>query len=287
MENSDKYNTFIYKSFRIAISTFRGFISDDCYEKGSALTFYSLMSLIPLLAIVFGIAQSFGIEQRISEEIRNQLQSQPEIANKIIQFSQSSLKETKGSLIASLGVIVLFWTTFSMIGSIESYFDKIWKIQKSRTWWQQIKRYTTFLFLLPLFLVVSSSIIIYSTTVAVAASKLINFSPLSFFAIKVIPSFFTWGMLSFFYFYFPNTKVLWTSGLVAGFITGLIFFIWQWIYVLFQTHATSYGAIYGSFAAVPLFLFWLNYSWLIILFGTELSYQIQKTLTSQSERQKK
>lgn len=263
--------------------TFRGFVEDACFEKGSALTFWSLMTIVPLLAIVFGIAQSFGIEQLISEEVKNQLKSQPEIAEKIVQFSQSYLKETRGGLIASLGIIALIWTTFSMSGSIESYFNKIWKISKSRTFWQQIKRYAVFILVLPLFLVLSSSITIYSVTVADAASGSVYFSSVVYFVIKVIPYFLTWGMLSFFYFYFPNTKVLWTSSLVAGIITCLIFSIWQWIYVQFQVHATSYGVIYGSFAAIPFFLFWLNYSWLIILFGTELSYQTQKALTDESQ----
>jgi len=280
-EDNNKYNSFFYRSLRIATSTFGGFISDDCFDKGSSLTFYSLMSLIPMLAIVFWIAQSFGVEQKISEEIRNQLQSQPEIASKLIQFSRSYLKEAKGSLIASLGILVLFWTTFSMIGNIASYFNKIWKIQKSRTLWQQFKSYTTFLFILPLFLVLSNSLIIYSTTLAVFASNFLNFSPLDFFIIKMIHYLITCCMLSFFYYYFPNTKVLLSSSIIAGTITSLIFFIWQWIYIEIQAHTTSYGAIYGSFAALPLFLFWLNYSWLIILFGTELSYEIQKDLKSQ------
>lgn len=277
LEQSVKYNTRIYKFLRVAIRTFQGFITDNCFEKGAALTYYTLMSLVPLLAIIFGIAQGFEVEQKISEAVKDQFQSQPEIANKIINFSQSYIKQVKGSLIASLGIIVLLWSIFSMIGNIENYFNKIWKIHKARTWWQQIKSYVLLLFLLPLFLVVSSSLTVYSTEVAAAASRLLGFSSFIFFVFKIIPYLSTWGMLSLFYFYFPNTKVLWRSSLIAGLITSLIFFIWQSIYVEFQTYATSYGAIYGSFAAIPLFLFWLNYSWLIVLFGIELSYHIQKS----------
>src|ERR1700722_18213443 len=107
-EHSFKH--FIYSFLRISISTFQGFIKDKGFEKASLLTFYSLLSLVPIAAIGFGIAQSLGFEEKFAEQVKHQLSSQPEIADKIIQFSLSTLKQTRGGIIAGFGIITLFWT---------------------------------------------------------------------------------------------------------------------------------------------------------------------------------
>lgn len=274
---------FIYKWLRIFISSVQGFMEDKGFDKASTLTFYTLLAIIPLLAIGFGIAQYLGFEDKFIEQIKTQFQSQPQVADKLIEFANSTLKTTKGSIIASFGIIVLFWTVLKTIGNIESFFDDIWHIKTPRTLWQEVKNYTPFILLFPIFLVGSSSVIIYASSTAIAASNAIKFlsflSPLIMYLFNFISYLISWCLLSLLYIYLPNTKVSWKAGFIAGIITGILYFIWQWVYVSFQVHASSYGTIYGGFAAVPLFLIWLNYSWLIIIFGAELCYQIQNKTT--------
>lgn len=141
---------------------------------------------------------------------------------------------------------------------------------------QKIYPYDSFF---PIFLVGSNSLILFMSTKALLAFKSIHIlnslSPIIQFVFQGLPYLISWGLLSFLYIYLPNTKVSWKAGITAGIITGVIYVIWQFIYITFQAHASSYGAIYGGFATLPLFLIWLNYSWLIILFGSELSYNIQ------------
>ncbi len=271
---------FFYKILAILISSIKGFINDKCFDKASTLTFYSLLSIVPLIAIGFGIAQELGFADKFAEQVKAQFQDQPQVAEKIIEFSNSTLKATKGNIIAAFGLAVLLWTVFRMIGNIGSFFDEIWKVKSTRTLWQQVKSYIPMIFLFPLFLVGSNSIIIYASTQALLTTQSINIlhvlGPFIRFLFQFIPYLISWGLLSFFYVFLPNTKVSWKAGVIAGVTTGMICVIWQWVYVTFQLHASSYGTIYGSFAAVPLFLIWLNYSWLIILFGTELTYHIQQ-----------
>ena len=125
----------------------------------------------------------------------------------------------------------------------------------------------------------SSIFLFFSSTVLKSAQAIewLNFlTPAVIFLFSLIPYLFSFGLLSFIYIYLPNTKVSWKAAIIAGFITGIIYVVWQYIYVTFQAKAASYGTIYGSFAAIPLFLIWLNYSWLIILFGVELTKSLQK-----------
>lgn len=279
-KQKSKPKNFFYKVLRILFGSIRGFIDDKCFDKASTLTFYSLLSIIPLMAIGFGIAQELGFADKFTEQVKAQLHSQPQVAEKLIEFSNSTLKTTKGNIIAWLGFIILLWTVLRMIGNIGSSFDEIWKVKTSPTLWQQLKRYIPMILLFPIFLVGSSSIIIFMSTKAILAFKSIEvlnvFSPFIEFIFQWIPYLVSWGLLSFIYIYLPNTKVSWKAGIIAGIITGILYVIWQWIYVTFQVNASSFGAIYGGFAALPLFLIWLNYSWLIILFGTELAHNIQE-----------
>lgn len=259
----------------IIVSSIYSFINNQCFNKGATLTFYSLFAIIPIIAIGFGIAQKLGFSQMFAEQIRKALDSQPEIATKIIQFSNAMLNKTKGSLIAGFGVVLLFWTVFRMIGNIESFFDDIWKVKKTRTFLQQLKYYIPLIILFPLFAVGASSLIIFATTKALFATENLKGLESIVYTLSTLAPFFLFCILFVLtYKLLPNIKVPWKAALIAGITAAILFQAWQWIYINFQVNASSYGAIYGTFAAIPLFLLWLNYSWLIVLFGTELSYQI-------------
>jgi membrane protein len=254
---------------KIIIKTIKSFMANNDFEKGSTLTFYTLMSIVPLIAISFGIAQFFGFEDLLTDQIKKQFSSQPEVAEKLIAFSEGTLKTTRGGLIASFGLLLLFWTVFRTIGNIADYFNQIWQVKKPRSLIQRFLHFTPIIFLLPIFLVISSSAVMYMSTFAgkwISPSLVVVFNFISYLI--------SWFLLSFLYIYLPNARVSWKAGFVAGIVTGILIFFWQWIYVTFQVGASSYGVIYGSFAAVPLFLVWLNYSWLIVLFGAELSHQL-------------
>lgn len=244
------------------------------------LTFYSLMSIVPIVAIGFGIAQELGFGETFTKLVQEQLIAQPQVAEKIIEFSNSTLENTRGNVIASLGIGVLLWTVFRMIGNIEIYFDEIWKAKVPRTLWDQAKSYIPMIFLFPIFLVGANNILLFVSTKAVGATQSVEFlsifSELIEFLAHLLSSLIGLIVLIFMYIYLPNTKVSWRAAATGGIIAAILYALWQWIYVTFQANAASYGFIYGSFAAFPLFLIWLNYSWVIILFGTELTASIQR-----------
>jgi len=264
---------------KLLSGTVENFIAKKGFEKASTMTFYTLLSIVPLVAIGFGVAQYLGFEEQFANLIRQEFYHQPQIAEKMIQFSLSTLKQTRGDIIASIGMVVLLWTVVRMFGNIESYFNEFWHVNQSRSLWQQIVNFIPLILIFPLFLVGSSSLIIFLSTTSHSLLNMMGFSQfvdgIILYVFKIVHFLLNWCWLSFLFIFLPNTKVSWKAGIIAGLVSGLFFIGWQWIYVTFQVNAASYGAIYGSFAAIPLFLFWLNYSWLILLLGSELSYQIQ------------
>lgn len=267
---------------KVLLDATRGFIEDDCYSKASALTFYTLLSIVPILAVVFGIAKGFGFEKAMEVEISHRFFEQRELTDKLIEFAYSWLQSVKGGVIAGIGVLVLLWSVLGLLSNIETTLNAIWKIRVARPYSRKISDYLATMIICPIFFVTSSSITVFLSThlTNTAQSNVLveAVSPLLVFILKLFPFFLSWVLFTFIYLFMPNTKVYLRSGLIAGILAGTAFQLWQWIYIRFQIGAASYGAIYGSFAALPLFLIWLQISWLILLAGAEIAFEIENDL---------
>ena len=276
-----KTPSFIKRIFRILYDSARGFIEDDCYSKASALTFYSLLSIVPTLAVFFGIAKGFGLERTLELEISERFGEQRELMDKLIEFAYSWLQTVQGGVIAGFGVFVLFWSVLGLLSGMETALNAIWKMPISRTFGRRISDYLAIMVICPFFFITSSSITVWlnhfaQTTQGNLFGEVIN--PLLLFILKTFPYVLSGTLFIFIYFFLPNTKVYLRSAFIAGIIAGSAFQIWQWIYIKFQFGVSSYGAIYGSFAALPLFLIWLQISWLILLAGAEMAFEIENDL---------
>lgn len=277
----------LLKQLRIMLLAFRGFDEDKCQLRASALTFYSLLSIVPFVAMAFGIAKGFGIEKILEKQLYEKLAGQEEVVGKIINFSQTLLETTKGGVIAGVGVAILFWTVIKVLGNIESSFNDIWGIRKSRTWGRKFSDYLSIMLICPLLLIMSSSVTVLVTSQVKLVVDKIAFlgvlSPVIFTVLNLLPYCVIWVLFTYIYIFMPNTSVSFKSGLFGGMIGGTIYQITQWIYITFQVGAAKYGAVYGSFAALPLFLVWLQTSWIIVLFGAEISFAEQNVETYELE----
>ncbi|MDP1881052.1 MAG: YhjD/YihY/BrkB family envelope integrity protein [Parachlamydiaceae bacterium] len=282
--NEEKHipTTFWKRVWRVLKDSARGFIEDDCYAKASALTFYTLLSIVPVLAVLFGIAKGFGFEGALEKEINETFYEQKELVAKLIQFAYSWLQSVKGGVIAGVGSIALLWSVFGLLNNIETALNSIWKTRFSRPYTRKISDYLATMIICPIFLVTVSSINVYLNTQIVDTAQ--NYmivqavSPFLLSILKLFPYFLSIILFSFVYLFMPNTQVYIRSALIAGIIGGSAFQLWQWIYIRFQIGVSSYGAIYGSFAALPLFLIWLQISWLILLAGAEIAFEIENDL---------
>jgi len=275
--------SFLIKQLRIIVLAFRGFDEDKCILRASALTFYSLLSVVPAVALAFGIAKGFGMQKLLEKGIIENMKGQEEVITYVITFANSMLEGTRGGLIAGIGVIVLFWLIIKLLGNIESSFNDIWGIQHPRSLGRKLSDYLAVMFIGPVLFVMSSSITVFITTQLTRITQRIELlgpvSPLILFTMKVLPYCVIWLLFTFLYIFMPNTKIRFRSGLLAGVVAGTIFVIVQWIYITFQVGVSKYGAIYGSFAVLPFFMVWLQVSWLIVLLGAEISFAYQNVDT--------
>ena len=116
--------SFFIKQLRIILLAIKGFDENKCQIRASSLTFYSLLSVVPVIAMIFGIAKGFGFEKMLEKQITGMLEGQEEIVEQILTFSHSMLESTKGGLIAGIGLIVLLWTVMKVLGNIEEEFGE-------------------------------------------------------------------------------------------------------------------------------------------------------------------
>ncbi len=278
----------LIRQLRIIILALRGFDEDRCFLRASSLTFYFLFSIVPLLAMVFGIAKGFGIEKVLEEQIMQKFQGQEEIIAQLIQFSHTFLQQTKGGIIAGFGIVILIWTVIRVLSNIENSFNEIWGIKKGRSLGKKFSDYLAIIFICPILLVIPGSITVliagYLKTIMEKFPVLSTLGPLVMLSFKLAPYIIIWLVFSFLYSFMPNTKVKLKAAILGGVVAGTIYQVVQWGYINFQVGAARYGAIYGSFAAVPLFLAWIQISWLIVLFGAEISFAYQNVETYEFER---
>jgi len=278
---------FLIKQLRILLLATRGFGQDQCPLRASALTFYSILSIVPVVAMAFGIAKGFGFQEILENQLMEKFSGQEDVMIRVVDFAHSLLENTKGGMIVGIGIIVLLWTVIKLLAHIEGSFNDIWDVKKSRSYGRKFSDYLSIMLISPLLIIMSSSATVFITTkIALITEKVAligMFSPMIFFMLKLIPYCLVWILFIFTYILMPNTKVNFSAGFIGGIIAGTIFQAAQLAYILFQVGVAKYNAIYGSFAALPLFLIWMQLSWLIVLFGAEISFSYQYVDTYEFE----
>jgi membrane protein len=272
-------NSLLIRQLRIVLLALRRFQDDRCQLRASALTYYTLFSIVPVLAMAFGVAKGFGFEESLERRLLEAFSDQQETALRVIAFSRTLLEKAQGGLIAGIGVVVLFWTVIKVLRHIETSFNDIWGVKQGRSFQRQVSDYLSIMLVAPILLVLagSSTVIVASRMGSFLESLHLKaaFQPLMLAVLKVLPYGLIWLLFAFLYVVVPNTRVRIRSGILGGVIAGTLFQIVQWVYIKLQIGVSSYGAVYGSFAALPLFLVWLQTSWLIVLFGAEVAFAEQ------------
>ena len=290
IKNYPPTKSFFITQLRIIVLAVRGFAEDKCKFRASALTFFSLLSIVPVLAMMFGIAKGFGGYNWVEAKIMESFQGQEEVSEKIIDFANkmlTTIEDTSGGWVTGIGTILLFWTVIKLLSNIESSFNDIWGIKRSRRMARKFADYLSMMLVCPVLLVMSSSMTI-SKQIMELVGKIPFFSsaiePIILFFLKFTPYIMIWIVFTFVLMFMPNTKVKFKSGVLAGVVSGTIFQIVQSLYISSQIGVAKYSAIYGSLASLPMFLIWLQISWLIVLFGAELAFAHQNVDTYEFEQ---
>jgi len=279
--------SFLLRQLRVLALAVRGYHEDSCKFRASALTFYSLLSIVPVLAMLFGIAKGFGLEKRVEAEIIESFKGQEEVAQRVVAFANSLLDNARGGLIAGVVVLLLFWGVMSVLGNIEHSFNEIWGVTKPRSLGRKLSDYFSLMLVCPILMAIAgSTTVVVSSQAQLLLEKipcLNSFGPVLLLPLKLLPYGALWVTFTFLFIFMPNTKVQWKAGLIAGVVSGTLFQLVQWAYINLQIGVANYSAVYGSFAALPLFLVWLQASWLIVLLGAEIAFAVQNVNTYEFE----
>lgn len=236
----------------------------------ASLTFYSLLSIIPLIAIVFGIAQGFGLQEQVQEQLQQQFASQS-ATQELLSLAERLLENTKGNILASAGLLFLLWTVLKLIAHIEMTLNTIWDVATPRSFSRKVTDYLAIALAAPLLLMLSGSLTIALQALLLSDSWQHLASTGAKALLVILPFLLSCTLFTFSHLFIPNTKIPFSTALFAGILSGTAYQGLQGIYLKFQVGIVKYNALYGSFAAIPLFILWLQISWLIFLGGAYLA----------------
>ena len=267
--------SFLIKQLRIIALALRGFSEDELQVRASALTYYTLLAIVPIVAMGFGIAKGFGLEMFMERQLREVFSGRDEVFNWIMNFAHSMLETTHGGVMAGVGLIILLYSIIIVLMYVEDSFNSIWQVKQSRSISRRVSDYFAIMFIAPLFLILSSAATVFLSTQLSDFAELQILGPMVRFGINMVPYFLIWIVFALVYMVMPNTKVRLGSAVIGAVVAGTIFILAQWVYINFQVGVSQYNAIYGSFAALPLLLIWIRISWLIVLFGAEICFASQ------------
>lgn len=241
----------------------------------AALTYTSVLSVVPLLALILALGRGFGLEKYIEIRLREQLNVQDNVIDRLMEFANSYIARAQDDVIIGVSFLVLAFTLISLVNSIELRFNALWDVKTSRNLFTFSLSYLGLI----VFLVFS---IIFLSGVWVYVLKLLDYlpgydllqatMPLLIFGLK----WFTSAMLFILMFKFiPNTAVHWRSTYIPGVLCGFLFCLVQQFYISGQMFLSSYNVVYGSFAVLPLLMVWIYATWTICLAGVQLCRIIQ------------
>src|SRR5574344_746213 len=251
------------------------FTTKRVMNNASALTYSTLLAIVPILAVVFAVARGFGYNKYIEIWFRDALRSQPQVADVIVGFVNSYLIHTKSGVFLGFGLVFMLYTVLMLVTNIEKTFNDIWQVKKERSIFRTFTDYFALIFLIPIVIVVTSGISIFFATLTGSLPDLFLVTPALGFLLDLSPYALMSALFIGLYVFMPNTHVKVKSCIIPGILAGVAMQWLQLVYIHSQIWVSSYNAIYGSFAALPLFMLWVQISWTICLFGAELSYTNQ------------
>ncbi len=252
------------------------FVNGKVSQKASALTYTSLLSVVPMLAILLSIAAGFGVKDSVQTELFDAFPAHHAEISKGLEFAQKYMDQTQNGYVIGIGVLFLIYTVIMLLATIEDTYNDVWRIKKSRPWSRRLLGYLTALVVLPILMTLSGGANVFvSSFQDMSLFGNVSLSPVIGVVMHLVPFVISCVVMTAMYLLFPNTKVKFSAALIAGVVAGIAFQAFQLVYISGQLWVTKYNAIYGSFAAIPLLLLFLQFSWLICLFGAQLAYAIQ------------
>lgn len=264
------------KYLKVMLITIRTFSSQKIGFQAVALSFFSTMSVVPFIAIAFAVTDGFGLADRLKGFLYAYFDNSQDTIDMVLGFAQNIINTAQSSAMGLISALLFLWIVIWMMLSVERVFNNVWQVQKSRNLIKRLTVIFAMLFLSPFILIIFfAGSFVYT--------HLLDYIGLNVEELTVFKTILTWLLFaavaafifSAMYKFIPNADVRYTNAIRAAVPAALAFTVMQYMYLETQVFVTRLNAIYGAFAAVPLFMIWLNIGWFIILIGAELSYAFQ------------
>ncbi|MDE6231473.1 MAG: YihY/virulence factor BrkB family protein [Muribaculaceae bacterium] len=276
---NDPRRTAKVKSIKILNLTINSFFDRDLQIRSMALTYSTVLSIVPAFALLVAIGRGFGLQDTLQSSIYGMFPSQAKVISTALTFVDSYLTEATQGVFVGVGILVLLWTVISLLQSIEDSFNNIWGIRQDRTLFQKIADYIAICLVIPVLMICSSGVSIFMSTTVQEHLNLPFLTPFVNFGLELAPLILVWAAFTMSFAFIPNEKVNIKYAAISGLICAVGFQILQLLFLNGQIYVSKYNAIYGSFSFLPLMLIWLQMSWLLVLTGCVLTYSLQNVLT--------
>ncbi len=261
------------KYLKVLIITIKTFSAERIGFQAVALSFFGTMSVVPFIAVVFAITGGLGLSDRLERLLYEYFNNSQETIDMVLGFADNIINTAQSSTVGLISALLFVWLIFWMMISVERVFNNVWRVKKSRNIFKRISFYIAILFIAPFVIMLFfSGSIVYTNMLKGIGIGVANFDSIASWVLFYIVATLTFSAM---YKFIPNYKVIYSNALRAAFISALAFTVLQYLYLETQLFVSRLNMVYGAFAAIPLFMFWMNFGWFIILFGAELSYAYQ------------
>ena len=264
------------KYAKVLLITIKTFSAEKIGFQAVALSFFGTMSVVPFIAVAFAVTGGLGLDTRLKELLYANFSGHPEVIDMVLGFANNIISTAQSSAMGLLSALLFVWLVFWMMISVERVFNNVWRVKKSRNIFKRISFYIAILIIAPFVIMLFfSGSIVYSNMLKGIGLDVAYFESIASVLAWVL--FYIVATLTFsaMYKFIPNYRVLYSNALRSASISALAFTLLQYLYLETQLFVTRLNMVYGAVAAIPLFMFWMNFGWFIILFGAELSYAYQ------------
>jgi membrane protein len=277
-----RWQKFWLRQVQIVSLTVRDFYNDQCLLRASALTYTTLLSIVPLLALMVSVLKGLGAQNVLEPLILERFAGgMDQAVSAIFRY----IENTSFGRVGWAGLGFLVFSVLTLLSNIEVSFNHVWRVQETRSWLRRFSDYFSVVLLGPILILaaVSISTSLQSQTLVQRLVETAYVGGAILLVFKLVPFLVMWAAFIFLFLFMPNTKVRFHAALIGGIVGGTIWQLVQWAYVHFQIGVAKYNAIYGTLAALPIFMIWIYLSWVIVLFGLELTYAVQNALVLRQE----
>ncbi|MEA2067841.1 MAG: YihY/virulence factor BrkB family protein, partial [Verrucomicrobiota bacterium] len=277
--HNSRLHAFGVETLRVIHLVLKGVKEDNCKLHASALTYATLMAMVPFFVILFSISSAIGFTTA-KEYLREKSAEMPQI-QAFVEDLVAMVEKVDMAALGMFGGVIFLYIIFKLLSGIEESFNQIWGVQSPRSVADKARNYLSVLVITPILMIGAN---VLSVKLAAFSDQIVWLGPVIKTLLQMAPVLIMTLAFVAVFMFIPNTKVSFRPALVGGFASAFLAIVLQLLMVKVGIGVTRLSKIYGTFAYIPIFLFWLQMSWTILLFGAELAFAIQNRDTYAEEQ---